>query len=106
MINYHNLLAYANFVKTLAKGINPSLRSKIVAINVHDLVETNACDSGQDVCMVGECEYCLTSNLSLSDFDGEKKTISFLSRQGVDKNNAKSTNVFLLIMLLRNGILL
>ena len=40
----------------LAKGINSSLRSKILATNVHDLVEANACDSIQDFCMVGECE--------------------------------------------------
>ena len=72
----------------LAEGINSSLKSKILATNVHDLVETNACDSSQDVCMVGECELCFTSNLSLSDFD-EEKTISFLNWQRVDKNIAK-----------------
>ena len=59
----------------LAKGINSSLRSKILATNVHDLAEANACDSSQYVCMVGECELCLTSNLSLSYFNEEKKTI-------------------------------
>ena len=59
----------------LAIGINSSLKSKILATNVHDLVEANACDSSQDVCIVGECEPCLTSNLSLSDFDEEKTTI-------------------------------
>ena len=53
MIKYHNLLAYA-------KGINSSLKSKILATNVHDLVEANACDFSQDVCMVGECELCFT----------------------------------------------
>ena len=55
-------------------------------------------------CMFGECELCLTSNLS--DFDEEKKTISFLNRELVHKNIAKLTKVFLLIKLLRNGILL
>ena len=60
-----------------------------MATNVHDLVEANACDSSQDVCMVGECELCLTSNLSLSDFDEENTTISFLNWQRVDKNMAK-----------------
>ena len=39
--------------------------------------------------MVRECELCLTSNLSLSDFDEEKKTISFLNWQRVDKNITK-----------------
>ena len=73
----------------LAKGINLSLKSKILATNVHDLVEANACDSSQDVCMVGKCELCLTSNLSLSDFDEEKATISFLNWQRVDKSIAK-----------------
>ena len=53
----------------LAKGINSSLKSKILATNLNDLVEANACDSSQDVCMVGECELCLTSNLSLSGSD-------------------------------------
>ena len=53
----------------LAKGINSSQKS-----NVHDLVEANG--------------LCLTSNLSLSDFD-EEKTISFLNWQRVDKNIAK-----------------
>ena len=71
----------------LAKGINSSLRSKILATNVHDVVVANACDSIQDFCMVGECELCLTSNLSSSDFD-EKKAISFLNSQRVDKNIA------------------
>ena len=42
-----------------------------MATNVHDLLEANACDSSQDVCMIGKCELCLTSNLSLSDFDVE-----------------------------------
>ena len=73
----------------LAKGINSSLRSKILATNVHDLVEANACDSSQLICMVGECELCLTSKLSLSDFDEEKKTTSYLNWQRVDKNIAK-----------------
>ena len=63
----------------LAKGINSSLRSKILTSNVHDLAEANTCTSSQDVCMVGECELWLTSNSSLSDFDEEKKTISFLN---------------------------
>ena len=58
----------------LAKDINSSLKSKILATNVHDLVEANACNSSQDVCMVGECELCLTSKLSLSVFDEEKTT--------------------------------
>ena len=57
--------------------------------NVHDLVEANAYDSSQDVCTVRECELCLTSNLLLSDFDEEKKTISFMNWQWVDKNIAK-----------------
>ena len=39
--------------------------------------------------MVGECELRLTPNLSLSDFDGEKTTISFLNWQWVDKKIAK-----------------
>ena len=73
----------------LAKGINSSLKSKILATNVPDLVEANACDSSQDVCMVRECELCLTSNLPLSDFDEENTTISFLNWQRVDKNIAK-----------------
>ena len=73
----------------LAKGINSSLRSKILATNVHDLIKTNACDSSQDVCKVGECELCLALNLSLSDFDEEKKTISFLNWQREDKNFVK-----------------
>ena len=64
----------------LAKGINSNVKSKILATNVHDLVEANACDY-----MVGECELCLTSNLSSSDFDEEKTTISFLNWQRVDK---------------------
>ena len=38
-------------------------------------------------CMFGECELCLTSNLS--DFDEEKKTISFLNWELVHKNIAK-----------------
>ena len=60
-----------------------------MATNIHGLVEENACNSSQDVCMGGECELCLTSNLSLSDFDEETKTISFLNWQRVDKNIAK-----------------
>lgn len=40
----------------LAKGINLSLKSKILATNVHDLVESNSCDSSGDVCIVGESE--------------------------------------------------
>ena len=39
--------------------------------------------------MVGDCELCLTSNFLLSDFDEEKKTISFLNWQQIDKNIAK-----------------
>ena len=70
----------------LAKSINSSLKSKILATNIHDLVETNSCDSSQNVCMVGQSELCLASNLSLSDFDEEKKTISFLNWQWVGKN--------------------
>ena len=73
----------------LAKGIHSSLKSKILATNVQDLVEVNSCDSSQDVCMVGEWEHCLTSKLSLSDFDEEKTTILFLNWQQVDKNIAK-----------------
>ena len=60
-----------------------------MATKVHDLVEANACDSSQDVCMVGECQLCLTSNLLLSHFDEEKKTISFMNWQRVDKNIGK-----------------
>ena len=60
-----------------------------MATNVHDLIKTNACDSSQDVCKVGECELCLALNLSLSDFDEEKKTISFLNWQREDKNFVK-----------------
>ena len=66
-----------------------SLKSKILATNVHDLVEVNACDSSQDVCMIGECELCLISNLLLSNFEEEKTTISLLNWQRVDKNFAK-----------------
>ena len=73
----------------LAKSINSSLRPKILATNLYDLVEANACDSIQDVCMVGECDLCLESKLSLSDFPEEKKTIPFLNRQRVEKNIAK-----------------
>ena len=57
-----------------------------MATNVHDLIKTNACDSSQDVCKVGECELCLALNLSLSDFDEEKKIISFLNWQRENKN--------------------
>ena len=39
--------------------------------------------------MVGECQLCLTSNLSLSHFDEEKKTMSFMNWQRVDKNIGK-----------------
>ena len=77
-----------------------------MATNIHDLVEANARDSSQDVCMVGECELCLTSNLSLSDFDEEKKTISFTSWQRVDKNISKVNQILSFDRLLRNGILL
>ena len=73
-----------------AKSINSSLRSKIFATNVDDLVEANASNSSQDVCVVGECALCLISNLSSSDFD-EKEKISFLNWQRADKNIAKST---------------
>ena len=41
MIKHHNILAYANFVKTQYFSQNCSLRSKILATNVHDLVEAN-----------------------------------------------------------------
>ena len=77
-----------------------------MATNIHDLVEANARDSSQDVCMVGECELCLTSNLSLSDFDEEKKTISFTNWQRVDKNISKINQILSFDRLLRNGILL
>ena len=77
-----------------------------MATNIHDLVEANARDSSQDVCMVGECELCLTSNLSLSDFDEEKKTISFTNWQRVDKNISKVNQILSFDRLLRNGILL
>ena len=78
---------------TFREGINSSLvlRSKILTTNVHDfrLSGTKSCDSSQDVCRVGECELWLTSNWSWSDFDEEKKTISFLNWQRVDKYIAK-----------------
>ena len=77
-----------------------------MATNIHDLVEANACDSSQDDCMVGECEFCLRSNLSLSDFDEEKKTISFTNWQRVDKNISKINQILSFGRLLRNGILL
>ena len=77
-----------------------------MATNIHDLVEANARDSSQDVCMVGECELCLTSNLLLSDFDEEKKTISFTNWQRVDKNISKINQILSFDRLLRNGILL
>ena len=47
--------------------------------------------------MVGECELCLTSNLSLSDFDEEKKTISLMNRPWVDKNTEKWNSTILTI---------
>ena len=47
--------------------------------------------------MVGECELCLTSDLSLSDFDEEKKTISFMNRPWVDKNTEKWNSTILTI---------
>ena len=39
--------------------------------------------------MVGECELCLTSSLSLSNFDEEKKPMLFFNWQRVYKNIAK-----------------
>ena len=57
-----------------------------MATSVHDLAEANASDSSQDVSMVGECELYLTSNLSLSDFEGNNIILNW---QRVDKTIVK-----------------
>ena len=90
----------------LAKRINSSLRSKILATSVHDVVETNACDSRQDFIWSESVSSAWHQIYHYQILMKKKKQYHFWIGNGQTKILEKSTKVFLLISLLRNGILL
>lgn len=72
-----------------AKGLNSALPPKEIPTTVHEIVELHSCDSDQESCMLGKCELCAKSDLSVKDFDSDKE-VTFSQWNRVDNHIAKS----------------
>jgi len=44
---------------------------------LHEIVELHSCNSDQELCMLGDCDLCAKSDLSVKDFDSEKEVVTF-----------------------------